>query len=243
MTEYDDDEIDITLRPAGELMGRLSLLLSTSRRISFEDQAAEATEDDTYALETDRFELFEWVRKTIPRIPTVGELVHLQTPIGRLSDDLVDQHSTDAEAALALGWILGLVPHLTFDLPATSETELLEELAPKPWDRLDKLAKRLRIKDEAEVWAERDKWYLVFLRELVDESERPEEFLADIVADAAEVGFPIRDGDLLVGKVPFSRLDSDFRMVLTGTAEAYVKALTWACGLGETWDEVPIDDI
>lgn len=242
MTDY-DDEIDITLRPAGELMGRLSLLLSTSRRVSFEDQATDADDEVAYALETDRFELFEWVRKTIPRIPTDTELAHLQTPIGKLSDDLAIEHSTDAEAALALGWVLGLVSNLTFDLPASAETEMLEEIAPKPWDRLDKLSKRLRIRDEATVWAERDKWYLIYLRELADESENPEAFHADIVADATEVGLLTKNGDLLIGKVPYSQLDSDFRMVLSGTAEAYVKAFTWACGLGDTWDDVPIDDV
>jgi hypothetical protein len=238
-----DDEIDVTLRPSEEILGRMTLLFTTSRRVELEERSYDADDDDIYALETDRFEIHEWVKKTFPDIPTPAELNLLGTAVGELDEESTENHATDAESALALGWILGLTDHLGFDVPAVSDIEALAESAPQPWDRPDKLAKLVKVRDEAEAWAERDRWYLVYVRGIVDSASDRDSILPDLASDAKASGLSVRNNELIIGDENYATLTQDFKTVLTGTAEAYVRALTWACSFGSSWDDVPFDEI
>ena len=238
-----DDEIEVNLRAVDEILNRMTLLCATSRRVELEDQSEEANDDDVYALETDRFELHEWVKQTFSTDLIDSELSLLATPVGEFAEQITEDHATDAESALALGWILGLVDHLSFDVPAVADIESLNDIVPQPWDRADNLVKQVRLRDEEEVWSERERWYLVYVRGIVDSSSDRDLVLPDLASDAAASGLPIRNGELLIGEESYATLTQDFKTVLTGTAEAYVRALTWASGFGTTWDDVPIDDI
>jgi hypothetical protein len=238
-----DDEIDVTLRPSEEILGRMTLLFTTSRRVELEERSYEADDDDIYALETDRFEIHEWVKKTFPEVPTTDELNLLATAVGELDEQTTENRATDAVSALALGWVLGLTEHLSFDVPAFADIEALAETAPQPWDRPDKLAKLVSVRDEAETWAERERWYLVYIRGVVDPASDRDSILPDLASDAMASGLSVRNNELIIGDESYATLTQDFKTVLTGTAEAYVHALTWACGFGSSWEDVPFDEI
>jgi hypothetical protein len=38
-------------------------------------------------------------------------------------------------------------------------------------------------------------------------------------------------------------LDEDAKIAILATTDAFVHALTWACGLGSSWEDVPLDDL
>lgn len=246
MMEDLDDNIEIFLRPVSEISARMSILLSTGFRLILETDSGEDTDDESYSAETERFERVAWLRATFGEIVTIGEMDMLGTPLGELAEEFAEDHAFDRESALALGWVLGLADQLTGNQEAQQAIEALEEMAPRPWDRSDKLAKRFIPRSEEDVWAERERWYLVRLRGLADDvvavSERSN-LMIDILNEARECGLTVRNGDLDIAGTIFSRLDQDSRETLLGSADAYAKALTWACGLGESWDDVPVDDV
>lgn len=245
MAEYDDD-IEIVLRPLPDLAARMTILIASGFRLILESGFVQDSEDETYSAETERFEYLSWLRATFDQAISEDERVVLSTPVGELTEVDIDTHAFDSEAGLAIAWTLGLVDTLDLELPPQAAIESLQELVPRPWDRADKLNKRLATRTEEEVWRVRDHWYLIRLRGLCDDIDHPTErmsLMKDILADARLSGFPIRNDDLSIGGTRFSSLTQDAQSVLLGTADAYIKALTWCCGLGTSWDDVPIDEV
>ncbi|MEJ7839474.1 MAG: hypothetical protein WKF81_11700, partial [Thermomicrobiales bacterium] len=199
MTDSTNDDIEIFLRPVAELSARMSILLSTGFRLVLETDSVEDSDEESYSAETERFERVAWLRATFGDTVAESELDMLGTPVGELSEDVADNHAFDRESALALGWVLGLADQLTGNQSAQVAIEALEDVAPRPWDRGDKLIKRFIPRSEEEVWAERERWYLVRLRGLADDvvsaSERSA-LMTDILNEARECGLTVRNGDL-----------------------------------------------
>lgn len=241
----DDDDIDIVLRPLPDLTARMSILMASGFRLMLESGFTQDSDDETYSAETERFEYLSWLRATFDDAIGEDEHVAFSTPVGELTEVDADSHAFDNESGLAIAWSLGLVEALDLDLPPHEAIEFIRDLVPRPWDRPDKLNKRLSPRSEEDVWRVRDFWFLIRLRGLCDDIERENErssLMTDILADARLSSFPIRNDDLSINGNRFSSLTQDAQSVLLGTADAYIKALTWACGLGSSWDDVPIDE-
>jgi hypothetical protein len=240
------DEIDIELRPAGEISRRLTVLLATSRRLELEQDAAEAGNQDLYAVETDRFEISSWIRATQAQAITEAEQSFLRTPAGEASEEQLERHALDSACSVALAWVLGIVPDLGLDAANPATIELLREIGPKPWNAADAFRQAITLREESEVWQQRERFYLLRLRGLLDEvTDAPERRAAiqDVVADAGQLGLPVRDGDLVILAIRFADLDEDTKASVLAAADAYVHALTWACGFGNSWDDVQLDDL
>jgi hypothetical protein len=240
------DEIDIDLRSAETISRRLTVLLAIGRRYDLEFEIANVHGQEEYAAETDRFDLYSWIRSTMPGQVTEPELAFLRTPAGRATSRQLDRHAFDSDSAIALGWVLGLVPALTVVPGSQLSADHLRGIAPSPWDSPDAFKESITMRDELIVWEERERLYLVRLRGLLDDVTDPverREAIEDVLVDAELAEIPTHNKDILVGSSRFADLDVDTKSIALTLTDAYLHALTWACGFGASWEDVPIDDL
>jgi hypothetical protein len=218
-------------------------LLATSQREEME--YADEVGDDGYSVETDRFDLHSWIRATFPDALTPKESAFLWSPIGDPDDTEIEAFMMDAEAAVAIGWTLGLVEDGDLSADHAGRIDHLRSIAPKPWDRADKLRKRIDLRSENAVWTARERWYLRHVRILLEDVDAPHDradAISDVVADAATLDLDTEDGDILFAGKRLEQLDDEEFAMITSVVDAWTRALTWACSLGGEWDDLAIDE-
>jgi len=165
--------------------------------------------------------------------------------------------SWKGEAAIALGWALGLVPEMppfdrmvdrkdVFQLASRVATlELTATLALRAREELEE-ARRL-----AQLWHWRSR-----MRELEQAGFRPIQELGELgvhtfqdlvrstvaEAQAAGVRIEVLDGDLAARGKPYRDTTEQEWQELARIAEERHRALTWACGMapGNRWEETPL---
>lgn len=237
-----DDTIDIDLRSPEEIAARMTILLATSLRESME--YGDESEPDAYGSETDRFDLYAWARSTYREFLSPRELDFLAAPAGSPDDDTVLNFAMDGMSALALGWALGLVDTIPTGDRAAVPLEAIRATAPKPWDRADKLLRKLEPRREEDVWRERERWDLRrirFLLEQVEDDAERQDALADLTTDALGLEMRTTGEDIFIDDRTVADLDDDEFAVIAASIDATVRALTWACGVGGDWDDVSAD--
>lgn len=232
-----DDELDIQPWPVLELIGRAVALTTVARR-----GLLEVDEDlDVFSKETDRFELSTWARTELANWITDAELATLNTSIGNLSEDQMLLADEALYAGGAVAWALRGVTDDRLPMPDT-ETFLSAVIgwAPKPWDKVRQLQKRVRLRSDQELADERERMELWYWRGTTDITD---EELAEVVAEVAAAGLiPIVDGDFATDDgTSYANLSEDDRDDLTWVAEQRLRALNWVCGFGESWETAPLD--
>jgi hypothetical protein len=171
----------------------------------------------------------------------------VRTGLERVEDAPDDPDAVDAvwrgEAFGTLVWALGLVELPAYDEPFDHEELLATDLG----------AARLRAAEEvdhereaARLWHWRARTTLIQDDSSVELPERWESF-DQLVAATAMRGFeqgllpaPARGDFRAFGKVYRQLTPAQHSEALSIAAERH-HALTWLCGLGKSWDDVPLD--
>lgn len=242
----DDEMIDINLRSIDETVRRAVVLVSLVRRAAMEEANPSDGENEAFERETDRFELYSWSWKELASARTEEERDVLHTPAGELSQQQTDQCLEASFPANALCWTLGVVDELGPSDAQNVELDPLLAWSPQPWDDLDRLVKKSSLRDEVVIAQERERWELWFWRATLEEGDlEPDEDMRELVANvavaASEAGLiSERDEDFDVNGQPFRQVEAELRSVLAERAEAYLLALNWVCGFGDSWDDVPL---
>jgi len=244
------EEIEINLRAPREVAARVVVLAAVSRRAFLEQEAEHGTAGDDAAGE--RFDLVAWLEaEGLADAVSPSERRLLAAPLGQLGRETADEASWAAEALVALGWALNLVPSIPpYDAPA--DPSALLESVPAPWDKtaiflaLDKLRPEPEIaveRDEAELWH----WRAELAAALPNAAEPERAELAravrEVTQDAAAAGLipPPIDADFPVRGRPYGAIPDDERAILADIATQRLHALNWLCGFGSDWDDVPLE--
>src|SRR6266542_1245565 len=107
-----DDSIDVNLRPLEAIARRLIVLTALCRRSFLETGLErEVLEEDP---ESERFDLAAWLKDQ----GLFGELTPeedrlMNSPVGETGPGVADAATWNAEAVVALGWYVGLVPDIS----------------------------------------------------------------------------------------------------------------------------------
>ncbi len=245
VTDSIDDTIEINPRPVEDLARRTTLLVTLIRRALLE--TPDDTDDtDTFARETDRFELYSWARREFMSIITGDERSVLESPVGELGLNAINWCLSASIPARALLWALNAQHSLSpADTPA-AEMDILMGWAPEPWEEFDRLARRNVRRPEEELAQERERWELWYWRAtLTAEDVQPGETLRDTVAEVARDAeradlINVVENDFAVEGRPFSLLSPDEQDRAAELAEGYLIALNWVCGIGASWEDVPL---
>jgi hypothetical protein len=237
------DEIDINLRPVGEIYARFAALGATAQRVDLEFESDEADEEMIYDLETARFDLSSWSRSALRSTLTASERGLIASAIADTDEETFEGHLFDYAATSALAWVLGIADEIPEPGASTETLAGISSRLPRPWDKLDRVPNRIQLRDEELVWEERERWYLRHFRGLLEQDDSGMLAMPDVLADARNLGLGISNDDLLVGSVPYGELGEEERAIVDGYTDACARALTWACGFGTSWDDVPYDDL
>lgn len=232
-----DEELDIQPWPLLELLGRAVTLATVAKRgmIEMDDEA------DVFSRETDRFEISTWARTELSNWITDAELAVLNASIDTLSDEQMGLCDEALYAAGAVGWALRAVPGET--LPVGDDDDFNAAVltwAPGPWEKVRSLQKRIRLRSDEELAAERERaelWYWRSTEEIAGED------LAEVVAEVGEAKLlPTADGDLATddGRA-YASLSEDERDDIAYIAQARLRALNWVCGFGDSWETAPLE--
>ncbi len=233
---HDQDELDIEIRPAIDLVRRAVTLAAVAERGVLEVD----TDRDQYERDTDRFELQSWVRSALAGAVTAEELRLLTVPVGELGDDLAQCDAALIEAT-AIGWALGVVPGDRLPVPQDGAAEeALLAWMPAPWADLDRLARRMEPRDEEAIAIERERWELWFWR-AVDADEN-DGSIGEVVTDLSEADIiPTAGGDFATDAAePYGQLTPEEQEEIALLAEHRLLALNWVCGFGTGPDDVPL---
>jgi hypothetical protein len=232
-----DDELDIQPWPVLELIGRAVALTSVAKRGMLEVDEG----DDVFSRETDRFELSTWARTELSNWITDAELAVLNTPLGSLDEEQMLLADEALYAAGAVTWALRAMDSERLPLPdSESFNTAVMSWAPGPWDKVRNLQKRVRLRSDEELAAERERMELWHWRA---NGEIEGDDLAEVVAEAVEAGLiEVADGDFATDeKFAFSALGDEERDDIAWIAEQRLRALNWVCGFGESWETAPIE--
>lgn len=237
-----EDEIEISPWPVRELVGRLAVFGALGQRLALELNAAES--EDLFDLETDRFDLHAWSRVELPFAAGRDELDLLETAVGRLSGDALDQCVEATIGASTIGWALRLseAESLPIDVNGALEQDVLI-WTPAPWDQVRQVVKRARLRSDDDLATELQRWELVLWRlslfadpiDLVADREA----LAGAITEIAPLGLlPMVDDDLAMESgESFGSIDPAMLDELRAVAEIRLKTLNWISGRGPTWHE------
>jgi hypothetical protein len=232
---HDDDSLEIEIRPLIDLVRRATALAAVAERGVLEVDA----DREVYERDTDRFDLFSWVRSGLTGAATPTELRLLATPVGELGDDL--SLCDDAlVAGSAVAWALGVVPADRLPVPDDGDAEeRLLEWAPSPWTDLDRLVRKLQLRSEEEIARERERWEVWFWRAMDADDEAA---IADVAAELAGSGLiPVSGDDIATDAAePFGSLMPEEQETVARLAESRLQALNWVCGFGDDWNGVPL---
>jgi hypothetical protein len=233
----DDDTIDITPRPVTELAERTVILATIARRGMLDVD----TERDHYERETDRFDLVSWVRSELGQALTRAELDLLSAPVGDLDEDDLAACDDALIGASTIAWALGVDTSERLPVPQDGEAEQrVLSWAPNPWNDLGQIVRNLDVRDEEVLAAERERWELWYWRAL--DADDADDGFAEVIAEVQASGLiPTAAGDLATDAAePFGTLSPDEQADIAWLAELRLRALNWACGLGETWETTPL---
>lgn len=243
---HDEDSLEIQPRPVDEVVLRAVLLVTLVRRAALELTEAQKTREDSFERDTDRFELYSWVKKELLSLATGDELSLLRVPVGEMAEDQVNACLSAAGPAAALGWSLGIVDKLDAADADEMSIEQLMTWAPEPWDEVARLARRSALRTDDMLARERERWELWHWRSALnpDDLEHGEDadvMIAEVAAEADAAGLvPQAGGDLAANGRPFGSLPDDVQAGIADLAADYLHALNWVCGFGERWSDVPL---
>lgn len=232
-----DDSIDIQPWPVIELIGRAVTLASVARRGMLEVD----TDRDAFDVETDRFDLSTWARTELQNWITDGELRLLNASVGELSDDDLAICDDALVGATAVAWAIRAVGAERLPLPHRDDVnERALAWAPQPWEKVRSVQSRARLRSDEDLAAERERWELWYWR--ATEGDDDADALAEVVAELRDTGLiPIVDDDFADDSgAPFAHMSAEERDDVLWLAELRLRALNWACGLGETWESAPL---
>jgi hypothetical protein len=248
--EIDDDEIDISLRPAQVVGRRLVILATLCRRAFLESRQARGELDED--PEVERFDLWMWLQdhELEPDL-TVDEVRMFETEVGMLSNDEASAATWNSEALVALAWATEMIetlsePNLTLD-PAN-----VLAVIPAPWVDPNAWITSVIVRAENEIARERERAEVWLWRAETEEERRQlrgrarqalEADIADVVNESIAAGLLSNDarGDFRVADVPFHNLSSDQIDAISVIAAVRLHALNWLCGFGTNWDDVPLE--
>lgn len=236
-----DNSVDIRPWPSIELVGRAVALSTVARRGALEvDDSA-----DEFELETDRFDLSTWARTELLNWITDSEIRLLEKPIGKLSDDDLQAADDALMSATAIAWAVRAIDAEHLPLPEQTELDAQTLLwSPNAWGKVRPLAQQARVRSDEELALERERWELWYWR-ATDGLDDPD--------GVAEVAREVADSELIDvvqddfaddNGTPFHRLQPEQQDDVAWIAECRLRALNWACGLGDSWDTTAlyIDD-
>ena len=243
--ESDDDFLDITLRPAAEVAGRLVALAAMVRRSALElDPVGDA--------EGDRFDLAAWLREErVSGLLSADEQRVVGSRVGGLTPEVAEDGSWRIEAVAALAWAGGITDALPpFDQGA--QPGPLLDVLPEPWDKMAPFRALISLRGEDEIAAAREMAELWHWRGRIEEDiaeadapdvHRLRDVIREVAADAARAGLFERPlgGDFVVGKRLFRDLSIDEQRLMTEIAAERLHALNWLCGFGASWEDTPLD--
>jgi hypothetical protein len=258
----DGEELEIDVRPAEALAGRLIVLAAVCRRaflehgvdipIGDDDDEDEDEDNRPDDPETQRYDLAAWVREERLDVHAAPfELDFIDAPLGTVGEDDAAIASWEGESLVAVAWVAGLIP----DMPGYSgPADLAEPLAliPDAWDKTGPFAASLEPRDDEAVAIERERaelWYWrAGIEALARESSRSEaahlrKIAAETAAEARAAGLldQLAKRDFSLGGQPIPRLDDDALDTLASLSERRLRALNWCCGFGDSWSDVPLD--
>lgn len=232
-----EDSLDIQPWPVIELIGRAVTLASVARRGMLEVDS----ERDAFDVETDRFDLSTWARTELQNWITDDELRLLNASVGELSDDDLTACDDALIGATAIAWAIRAVDAVRLPLPDLDQmNERVLSWAPQPWEKVRSVQSRARLRSDEDLAAERERWELWYWR--TTEGDEDPDALAEVAAELRDTGLiPVMEGDFADDEgTPFTRMSPEERDDVLWLAELRLRALNWACGLGETWESAPL---
>ena len=239
-----EDEMEINLRPAPDIGRRLLILAALAEYLSF----ADGTGANPAERASSTFDLREWLRaEGIWPDLTQDEVLLFADgmPTGAELDQFSVQETVEALAALA--WAVRLLPDLVADHPANVDT--LIPALPHPWDPAATWLRGLALQPLEEIAAQRESaelwtWRLLTEDDLRDafatEQAELREVIREVEREGRAAGVLPRGGFRVQGR-DISSLNLTERNTLLAASLARLRALNWACGYGDRWDDVPLD--
>lgn len=258
----DDEFVEINLRQPADAAGKLLVLVAVARR-GYLEQRQQAVDDeddsgddqepiDAGAAETERFDLNHWLaEEKLTAWADSFEQSVLRTPIGGLDHQDAIDATWAIEAAAALAWALGKLPHVPrFDTPVDAAAVI--DAIPVPWSRTTEFRNEAtlrgeediaKVREQAELWADRaDTQRWLQAGDMLDEADGPgdpsilgdlESAVADTAAAARAAGLlpPLQEGDFPTRFGPYRTLGHDEVDELEALANQRLHALNWLCGL------------
>lgn len=237
--DRDLDEIDIHLRPAADVGGRLLALVALARR-GFLERPLEKITDDT--PEAERFDLISWLsEERLTDYLAPAERAMLERPIGALSAEDAVAATWSIEGAAALAWALDLLPMIPGYDETTAAAAVIEAL-PATWSRTTEFRSGAKLRTEAEIATERERaeiWhdradqYWQMQEGWEPDLIAPWEVIAAMADEAHAAGLLARpvDGDFPTRLGPYAILPPEIVEELELIAFHRLVALNWLCGL------------
>jgi hypothetical protein len=250
MTGAADQEIEISLRSAGEVGARLVVLATLCRRLFLEDPAAEDVLGED--REAERWDLAAWLKEYgLDAYLTSEERELLDRPAGSLSEEDLASETWLSEALVALAWSASLLDVLPPPVEPSDPGPVLARI-PAPWDDVRPFLKSITLRSEEEIAMERERAEIWAWRAGIEAERRAakgraarelQETIAEVVREAAASGLLPSSGlaDFPVDGLPLSALSEERWEQIAVIATARLHALNWLCGFGERWDDVPLD--
>jgi hypothetical protein len=248
VSEPEDDEIDIELRSPHDVGYRLIALTVLAERLSLEFPPEVLTPESQYERETERFEWYSWAKKELDGYLLPDELIYLKTPGSKSTARQIIDFGYSTEQAVALAWALNIIvgKHLAMSVSEEfiQQFKILDRWRPKPWDRLNRKVRNLKLRSEQVIWDERDRistariWWLA---NSVDTAQSTG--IGNLTDEIRAAGFFENCPDFFPQPQAIAQMDEEVREARISSMGSVVKALTWVCGMGESWDDVPWDDL
>jgi hypothetical protein len=246
----EDDEIEITLRPAAVVARRLVVLATLCRRAFLESRQASGELDEDPEME--RFDLRMWLQDhDLEGDLTDDERRLFDAEVGALTADEAAAATWNSEALVALAWAVEMVESLR-DPDQTSDPADILNRVPSPWTDPNAWLAAVIVRDENEIAQERERAEIWSWRADVEADRRQlqgrerrslEADITDVVAESVAAGLlPAGSrGDFIVAGSLFCDLSRDRIDTIGGVADVRLHALNWLCGFGTAWDDVPLD--
>lgn len=243
----DDDSIEINVRPARDIVLRAIALVTLARRDWLEASEPGGGEIEAFERETERFELYSWATRELGQTLTCAERDIFKASTGSLTEDQLDQCAASALSANAMSWTLNI--HDELDLAKSESFTLAEEVVkwcPAPWESVEHAISASKLRSEADIASQRERCELWYWRATIaddpDMSSTDQRVaISDTTAEAAAAGLIEQvQNDFAVDGIPFAKLEPETQRSIGMLAEAYLLALNWACGFGDSWDTAPL---
>lgn len=243
----DDDELEIVLRPPGEVGARIILVATLCRRAMLELSPGDV--DDP---EGERFDLAAWLREeNLASLLTAEERQFLEARIGGVAPEVAEDMTWNVERLAMLAWAANLVA----DLPAftrQSDPQPLLAVVPSPWDSTRSFIKAITLRPEEEVAAAREAaeiwhWRLTLEPEMRFTTGRElsqlQAIVRDVAREAVDGGILDRSvaGDFAVDGVPVAKVSLDDLSAIEDIVAERLRTLNWLCGFGATWADAPLE--